>query len=511
MRCSVSVIASGCTGQPGRLMSGDSPSRDEAVAEVVAQAHRARRVVAHRGNAAVGGAGAERHHDRGARREPVEPRARGDRLAVRVDAEAAPVTVAVDLLVGDRALDDEHERVELAARGRVPGAQVVVADVVGEQRVVERDARLAGDGAAQQLLETRAGRGRERDRLAVAAESARQPEHVDDQPLGLAVPREVDRLASRADGRPPAHTSSPRRALGRSASAARCSAAVPCRCSAPSRLVTSPACESRVSACETDGRSAPTSRPSRRCVSGSAMRMPPGSTRPQRPARCHSSSVSRTSRRGCEVIARWTSRSAARVQARDEQRARDLRPRLDALGERIVEQGEPRRHERVPGRLALEQVVDARGERLQHVAVADDLGRRAVADADVDAERAVDHEQARPVADLGEAAREVAVAGRRGEHRGGHDLTRDEAHAQVELGREVVVEVEQVVVRRGRERSRCSRGPARRAIARSPGLMLPVEQRWRAPGTVVGGATTLCVLRRPRGDSTPLVPRVKGR
>ena len=117
----------------------------------------------------------------------------GDRLALGVDAEAAPVALAVDLLVGDRALDDEHERIELAARGGVPGAQIVVAHVVGEQRVVERDAGLPGDGAAQQLLEARARRGRQRDRLAVAAEAAREPEHVHEQPLDLrAVAGEVD-------------------------------------------------------------------------------------------------------------------------------------------------------------------------------------------------------------------------------------------------------------------------------------------------------------------------------
>ena len=86
-----------------------------------------------------------------------------------------------------------------------------------------------------------------------------------------------------------------------------------------------------------------------------------------------------------------------------EKLARDLRPRLDPLGERVVEQREPGRHERVPGRRALEQVVGARGERLQDVAVADDLGGRAIADANVDAQRTVDQQHARAVADLREA------------------------------------------------------------------------------------------------------------
>ena len=169
-------------------------TRAEAVPEVVAQSHGAGRVVAHRGNAAVGRTRAERHHDCRARRQPVDPGAGGDRLALRVDTEAAPVALAVDLLVRDRPLDDEHERIQLAARGCVPGPEVVVADVVGEKRVVEGDARLAGDRAAQQLLQARAGRGGQRDRLAVAAEPARQPQDVNDQALDIgAVAREIDR------------------------------------------------------------------------------------------------------------------------------------------------------------------------------------------------------------------------------------------------------------------------------------------------------------------------------
>ena len=180
---------------------------------------------------------------------------------------------------------------------------------------------------------------------------------------------------------------------------------MPCRCSAPSRLVTSPACESRVRACETDGRSAPTSRPSSRCVSGSARRMPPGSTRPQRPARCQSSSVSRTSRRGCEVIARWTSRSAARVQARESSAREICGHGLTALRERLVEQGEARRHQRVPGRArarAGRRRAAASGCRTSPsptISVAVRSPTR-----HVDAERAVDDEHARPVADLGRSS-----------------------------------------------------------------------------------------------------------
>ena len=117
------------------------PSREtQPRAEVVAQPHRARRVVAHRRDPAVGGAGAERHDRGGPRGQPVDPRAGRDRLAGRpVDAERGPVAVAVDLLVGDRALEHEHERVEPAARRVVPRLHEVLAGLVGEHRVVDDD------------------------------------------------------------------------------------------------------------------------------------------------------------------------------------------------------------------------------------------------------------------------------------------------------------------------------------------------------------------------------------
>ena len=137
--------------------------------------------------------------------------------------------------------------------------------------------------------------------------------------------------------------------------------------------------------------------------------------------------------------------------------------------------------------VALEQVVGARGERLQHVAVADDLGRGAVAHAHVDAEHAVDDEHAGAMADLPEAAGEVAIPGRRREHDRGHDLPGHEPHAQVELLGEVVVEIEQVAVGRGRERV-----DARQLAQRRPLLGAPC---WRLRSSGDVGSS------RARGES----------
>ncbi len=161
------------------------PARGPAPAEVVAQPHRAGRVVPHRRDAAERRARAEREHGGGARREPVDPRAGGDRLArVRVDAHRRPVAIAADLLVGDRALEHEDERLEPAG-GRVePRAHELLPGLVGEQRVVDDHRRRAREAAPDQVLEARVARRRHRDRVAVAAEPARQPQHVHRMPVG---------------------------------------------------------------------------------------------------------------------------------------------------------------------------------------------------------------------------------------------------------------------------------------------------------------------------------------
>ena len=86
--------------------------------EVVGHAHGAGRVAGHRVDAAVGGAGADRD-DRGRLgRQPVEPLTGRHRLArLPGHCRTRTSTLVVDLLVGDRSLDDQHERFQLAAVG----------------------------------------------------------------------------------------------------------------------------------------------------------------------------------------------------------------------------------------------------------------------------------------------------------------------------------------------------------------------------------------------------------
>ena len=88
------------------------------------------------------------------------------------------------LLVGDRPLDDEDERLELAAVGLEEPLEEVVRAAVGaalevDQRPVDGDFRQPGQGAERDLLDAGLGGRGEGHGVAVAAEAGVDPEDVD--------------------------------------------------------------------------------------------------------------------------------------------------------------------------------------------------------------------------------------------------------------------------------------------------------------------------------------------
>src|SRR5207247_2049857 len=80
-----------------------------------------------------------------------------------------------------RALEDQHEPVELAVGCLLPPPDQLVAVVVVEQRPVQDDLGKAGEAALDDLLEARLHRRRERHGVAVAAQSGIHPDDVDDR------------------------------------------------------------------------------------------------------------------------------------------------------------------------------------------------------------------------------------------------------------------------------------------------------------------------------------------
>jgi hypothetical protein len=95
------------------------------------------------------------------------------------------VAFAVDLLVRDRTLDDQNERVELAGLGVVPGLHELRADLVREHRGVRHHLRHTRDRARDDVLETRIDRRGHGDRVAVTPETRRHPDDVSSDLLRL--------------------------------------------------------------------------------------------------------------------------------------------------------------------------------------------------------------------------------------------------------------------------------------------------------------------------------------
>ena len=183
----VSDRLSGMGGAAGHAHDRDAGLRLPSPAQVVGHAHGPGRVAGHGMDAAVARAGAGRQHDQRLGRQAVEPLAGGHGLVgVRVVAEPAPVALALDGLVGDRPLDHQDKRVELAPVGleepldEVVGAAHRTALEVDE-RPVHRDLRQPGQGAQGDLLDARLGGGGQGHRVPVAAEPGVDPKDVDDR------------------------------------------------------------------------------------------------------------------------------------------------------------------------------------------------------------------------------------------------------------------------------------------------------------------------------------------
>ncbi len=160
-------------------------------AQIVGDAHRAGGITRHRVDATVCGAGSGGHDRRGLGCQPIEPFAGGDRLSgLLVVAETAPVAVVVEFLVGNRPLDDQHERFEFTPVGLAEPLEEVVGATFGpalevDERPVHRDLRQTRQRPPEcDLLDGGLHRGGERDGVTVAAEAGVDPQHVYQRVLG---------------------------------------------------------------------------------------------------------------------------------------------------------------------------------------------------------------------------------------------------------------------------------------------------------------------------------------
>ena len=220
---------------------------------------------------------------------------------------------------------------------------------------------------------------------------------------------------------------------------------------------------------------------------------------PQRAARCHSSSARRTSRRGCEAIARWTSRSPARLAAR-RSRARTIcghgRTRSAKAG---VEHGDAAGDERRASRGSTRAGRRRAGPRVEQVARAHELGGRPIADLDVDREHSFEQKQARAAGAGRRPAERDAVADPDLEHDDGRHLAATMRIRMSNSCGEVGIGVEQVAVRgaagRRRSRSTCCSGPGETIDARGPS-----SHRLQASSRPAVWSCAMCLATRGNPD-----------
>ena len=278
-----------------------------------------------------------------------------------------------------------------------------------KHRVVEHDRRHSRHRPAQQILEAWARRRGHRHRIAVAAESAGDPDHVTE--LRAPAAGAVTRVAQRsARGR--ATAGSRGREIARACARSALHMVIEAAVQVP---VTGAAGDQPGLGEATEGvrdrRPLGADELAEQPVGERAevSRIPPGSTRPQRAARCQRSSASRTSRRGWQEIARSSVEVAGSALGATQQRLGDLRPRPDPLGEVVVKQREPSRLQRHPRTVALDHVVDARGRSgWSRSPGAEQLAHRAISDARVRHQQTVQYQQAGPMPHRGQPRSEIA-------------------------------------------------------------------------------------------------------
>src|SRR5262245_53278619 len=132
-------------------------------------------------NTAVGGAGASRHDRPRLRRQSVNPFAERDGLpGLLVDAESGPIAFALDLLIRDRALNNQDERRAEPIFGGGPPVlkEIFAALLVGQHPVMQVDLWQTGDRSEEHVLDTGLLGVRDRDRVAVTTHPVRGPEYM---------------------------------------------------------------------------------------------------------------------------------------------------------------------------------------------------------------------------------------------------------------------------------------------------------------------------------------------
>ena len=160
-----------------------------------------------------------------------------------------------------------------------------------------------------------------------------------------------------------------------------------------------------------------------------------------------------------------------------QERLGDLWPRTHPPAELGVEQCEPGLGEHVPDVVALEDLIGGMDVGLQQIPGADQLGRRARADLDVEGDQPIEQQQAEAGMGIGEDGAEVAFADLRVHDPDRRALSRAQPRPDIELPRQIVVGIEQIRLDGRVYRQKSSRLIPPLDHSRSPGSLGPERPR----------------------------------
>ena len=111
------------------------------------------RIAFHGVDAAVGGASAAGHHGQRLGSEAVNPLIGGDGLAgLGIGAERRPVSLLLDLLVGDGAFHHEHERIQLPFSAMIPVLEEIISHFVRQHGIVQVYFGQPGNSSQQNIF-----------------------------------------------------------------------------------------------------------------------------------------------------------------------------------------------------------------------------------------------------------------------------------------------------------------------------------------------------------------------
>src|SRR5262245_11756335 len=157
----------------------DAGPRAKVPAKIIGQPHAARCVPGHRMNPSIGRAGSSGNDRPRFWRQSINPFTRGNGLArIGVGTLSRPISCFLDSFVWNRSFDDEDERIDLSSFGLIEKIHKLIADLRCKDGIMEMYLWESWDRPQQKIFNAGLLGGGDRDCVAVASQTSREPDYV---------------------------------------------------------------------------------------------------------------------------------------------------------------------------------------------------------------------------------------------------------------------------------------------------------------------------------------------